>query len=336
MGGRVDLQPVERTSDAFQQPVAGGQIEAMCRRAFGDHARIGRVAEIGVGTYNSTYRVDIEGRDPVILRVAPDRTRQWRSDRDAMRNEYAAAPYLVTLGRIVPRILAVDFTHQLIGRDYMFQTLLGGVPADRGLGSYPRSRWGSYYRQLGAITRAVHDVRGERFGRVAGPGFATWSEALTDQLLAAAGDFDGAGLDSGDVRRVAAAAGVHRAVLDTVSQPRLLHGDLWRLNILLDPDAAEPTITGVLDCDGASWGDPMADWTIHRIRQRPGAEADAFWDTYGRPAMDAASALRELFYRGRNLVGVRLDIHRRGIDLDDVPPIHWDLSDVLSRLDEVP
>jgi aminoglycoside phosphotransferase (APT) family kinase protein len=329
----VIVQTVERESDAFQQPVSPDQIEAMCRRAFGEHVRVTRVVEITIGTYNSTYRVDLEGREPVILRVAPDRARQSGSDRDSMRNEYAAAPYFAALGALIPRNLAVDFTHQLIDRDYLFQALLTGVPASQNLDSYPESGRASYYRQLGAITRAIHDVRGDRFGRVSGPGFATWGEALADRFCALARDYDEAGLDSGSVHRVIAATNSHRAALDEAGQPRLLHGDLWSLNILIEPGNDEPTITGILDCDAASWGDPLADWTIHRVRQRAGTEADAFWDTYGYPATDASAAVRDLFYRARNLIGARLDIDRRGIDLETVPPIHWDLAEVFARLE---
>ena len=36
------------------------------------------------------------------------------------------------------------------------------------------------------------------------------------------------------------------------------------------------SVTGVLDFDGACWGDPMAEWTIHRVRQRSGTDVDAF------------------------------------------------------------
>ena len=327
------VQTVEREADAFQQPVSPDRIEAMCRRAFGEHVRVTRVVEIGVGTYNSTYRVDVEGRESVILRVAPDRARQSGSGRDAMRNEYAAAPYFAALGALVPRNLAVDFTHQLIGRDYLFQTLLPGTPASQNLDSYPESGRASYYRQLGAVTRAIHDVRGESFGRVSGPGFATWSEALADWFRTLARDYDESGLDSGDVHRVIAAAEARRAVLDEIGEPRLLHGDLWTLNILIDPGADEPAITGILDCDAASWGDPLADWTIHRVRQRAGTEVDAFWDTYGHPIADAAATVRDLFYQARNLIGARLDIDRRNIDLATVPPIHWDLTEVLARLE---
>ncbi|HEV2885322.1 MAG TPA: hypothetical protein VGX49_00290, partial [Jatrophihabitans sp.] len=59
-------------------------------------------------------------------------------------------------------------------------------------------------------------------------------------------------------------------------------------------------------------------------------EVDAFWQTYGRPA--GQSPVRALVYRARNVLGARLDIHRRGLDLHDIPPIHWDVTDVLRAL----
>jgi aminoglycoside phosphotransferase (APT) family kinase protein len=308
---------------AFQQAVPAGTIAAICRRAFGPAATAVGVAEIGVGTWNSTYRVEVAGRGPVILRVAPA---PERDGREAMRNEYAAAPYFATLGPLVPRTLYADFTHQLIGRDYMVQEMLPGVPASDGLDAYPDLA--PYFRQLGTITRAIHDVRGARFGPVAAPEFDTWSEALADHFRTFADAYERAGLDAVDVRRILASVDTHRAALDEVREPRLLHGDLWQLNILIDPRASEPTIVGILDYDAASWGDPLADWTIHQVLRREGTEA--FWETYGpRPA----ESLRQLFYQARSLIGARLDIHRRGIDLATVPPVHWDLADVLAGLD---
>ncbi|HEX5540773.1 MAG TPA: aminoglycoside phosphotransferase family protein [Micromonospora sp.] len=308
---------------AFQQEVPAEMIAAMCRRAFGAATTVIRATKIGVGTWNDTYRVEIADRGPVILRVAPS---PERDEREAMRNEYAAAPYFAALGPLVPRTLYADFTHQLIGRDYMLQEPLPGVPAADRLNAYPDLT--PYFRQLGTITRTIHNVRGVRFGPVAAATFATWSEALADQFQTLADAYDRAGLDAGEVRRIRAAVDTHRAVLDEVREPRLLHGDLWRLNILIDPDAPEPAIVGILDYDGASWGDPLADWTIHQVLRREGTEA--FWETYGpRPA----EPIRQLFYQARCLAGARLDIYRRNIDLATVPPVHWDLTDVLKGLD---
>ncbi|MGA4846601.1 hypothetical protein ACOBQB_10140 [Streptomyces sp. G5(2025)] len=42
-----------------------------------------------------------------------------------------------------------------------------------------------------------------------------------------AADLDGVGLDAADVRKVIAVAAHDRAVLDEVTEPRLLTGDLW-------------------------------------------------------------------------------------------------------------
>ncbi|MGI6874834.1 phosphotransferase family protein [Amycolatopsis sp. 3B14] len=79
-----------------------------------------------------------------------------------------------------------------------------------------------------------------------------------------------------------------RVVLDEITEPRLLHGDLWTANVLLSPGAPEPLIGGVLDHDRASWGDPAADWSLYAA-SRPDPVRDAFWAGYGRPA-DTAQA----------------------------------------------
>jgi hypothetical protein len=203
--GRLDVVAVERPA-AFQEPLTAEQIEAMCRGAFGDDVRPVLAVELGLGAYNTTYRVDLGNERQVILRVAPRPDRQYRTERELMRNEHAAEPFLAPIAALMPRTLAVDFGHHIVDRDYLFQTVLDGVPAPDGLAAYPRSEWAGFFRRLGTITRAIHDVRGERFGTVAGTAFATWSDALVDFFEAAAADLDDAGLDARDVREIAALA----------------------------------------------------------------------------------------------------------------------------------
>lgn len=231
----------------------------------------------------------------------------------------------------MPRVVAADFTHELLDRDYLVQTMLPGVRAPEGLARYPRPVWASFYRQLGAATRRLHEVRGERFGRVLDGVHPTWGDALIASLVASAAELDAVGLPSEPIHRVAAAADRDRRLLDEV-EPRLLHGDLWHVNVLVDPDTPEPTITGCYDSDRASWGDPLADWTIDRAQQRPGTERDAFWDTYGTLPTDRASRRRSWYYRALHRVGGRLDLHRRGLDPVTVPGHHWDFAPVLEQL----
>lgn len=250
----MEFRPIERSGDPFQQSVTPDQVEAMCRRVFGPAVRVVSTVELGNGMYNNTYRVDVGEDRLVILRVAPEPARQYRIERELMRNEYASVPFLAPIAPMIPRTIAADFTHEIIGRDYLFQTLLDGVPAAEGIGQYPPRSVGVVFRQMGQIARSIHAVRGERFGPVTGPGFDTWGEAVIAYFADLVADLDDVGLDSTDVREAADAAEKHRAVLDEVTEPRLLHGDLWTVNVMMQPGAAEPTISGVFDNDRTSWG----------------------------------------------------------------------------------
>jgi aminoglycoside phosphotransferase (APT) family kinase protein len=128
----------------------------------------------------------------------------------------------------------------------------------------------------------VHNVTGESWGPLAAPFDARWSDALLRSLTDSSSDLAGWSLPADDVARLCDVIERHRDRVDDISRPRLLHGDLWTANILLDPHAAEPTVTGVVDADRSWWGDPLADWAVYRADSRAvTAERDAFWLAYG-------------------------------------------------------
>ncbi|NMI55840.1 MULTISPECIES: phosphotransferase family protein [unclassified Streptomyces] len=325
----MEFRPIPRPSESFQQPVTVDEIEAICRRAFGTHTKVLSAAELGTGMYNTTLKVTIADQErPVILRIAPEPDRQFTSERALMRNEYASMPYLADLAPLMPRLITVDFTHEIIGRDYMVQTLLDGIPATEHLRTYPRSTWPTYYRQLGEIARRVHAVRGPCFGPLAGPAYGTWSDAVAASLEDIAADLEGAGLDAGDVRKVVAAALRHRTVLDEITEPRLLGGDLWIPNTLLDHDAAEPTINGVYDFDRTWWGDPAADWTIRMVTAKAD-ERTTFWDTYGPLDQSESAQWRQKVYEARHLGAIRLERHRLG-NREGVRASYGSIADILA------
>lgn len=140
-----------------------------------------------------------------------------------------------------------------------------------------------------------------------------------------------AGLDARDAWRLVAAAEANRAVFNEISEPRLLHEDLWTVNVMIDPSASRPFITGVFDCDRTSWGDPDSDWSVLMAARKPGTERDAFWQSYGpRPATTAA-LLRQRFYLARNTARSRLEYHRLG-RTKDVAATYPALGELLERL----
>lgn len=327
----MKFQPIERGADAFQRPVSAEQVLAMCARAFGSGVDVVSAVEIGDGSYNNTYRIEFGDLEPVILRVAPEPARQYRIERELMRNEHAALPYFAPIAAMMPRTLCADWTRDVAGRDYVVQTLLPGESISSGaLERYPRAEWGAHYRQLGVLARQVHAIRGSRFGPVAGPTFARWSEAVLSLLDNTLADLADAALPADDLERVREIAAAGAAVLDEIETPHLLHGDLWG-NVLLDPTAPAPTITGVIDHDRASWGDPLADWTIFLATRRRNPQRDQFWDAYGPLADTPATTWRLLVYRATHLGAVRLERHRTGHH-DTIPETYSDVSDVLDAL----
>jgi len=327
----MDYQPIPRPPDAFQQPVAPEEITAICRRTFGSGTQVTAAVELGGGMYNTTLRVHVTGEErPVILRVAPPPHKQFCSERALMRNEFATLPYLAPIARLMPRLIAADFTHEVIERDVMVQTMLDGVPAVERLGAYPRTTWPGFFRQLGEVARTVHAVRGAHFGPVAGPGYTTWSEALTASFTDIAADLDAAGLDAADLRKAADLVDQHRSTFNEITEPRLLSGDFWTINCLLDASAPAPTLSGVLDFDRTLWGDPAADWTI-RMATAKQDERTAFWETYG-PRNDApAVVLRARIYEARHLGAVRLERHRLG-NREGVRASYDSMADILARV----
>ncbi|MER6376908.1 aminoglycoside phosphotransferase family protein [Streptomyces mirabilis] len=326
----MDFRPVPRDPEAFQQSVTAEDIHAIALRAFGRSVRITSAVELGGGMYNTTYRLLADGLDrPVILRITPAPQRQFASEHELMRNEYATVPFLAPIADLVPRVLAADWSQEITGRDWMVQSHLDGTPAPDRLGDYPRTLWQGFFAQLGTITKDIHAVRGPRFGPVAGPGYATWSEAVLASLTAIAGDVSRVGLDAADVRKVADLAAEHHNVLDEITEPRLLTGDLWTVNTMLAA-APTPVISGVLDLDRTLWGDPAADWTI-RMASAKTDERTAFWDTYGHRASASADAWRALIYEARHLGAIRLERHRLH-NTSGVDDTYASMSAVLTKL----
>ncbi|WP_432154827.1 phosphotransferase family protein [Streptomyces tricolor] len=326
----MDFRPIERDTQAFQQSVTADEIQAIGRRAFGPETQVVSAVELGSGMYNNTYRLTVGGRErPVILRIAPEPGRQFRSERALMRNEYASLPYLAVIAALLPRVVAADWSQEVIGRDWMIQTHLDGVPAPERLGDYPRTAWPAFFRQMGTIAKTVHAVRGPHFGPVNGPAYRTWSEAVLASLQDIAADLDSVGLDAADVRKVAALAARRRAVLDEVTEPRMSLGDFWTLNTMMHSSAPEPVITGVFDTDRSGWSDPLSDWTI-RMALAKQDERTAFWESYGPLDRSPAAQWRQRVYEARHLGAIRLERHRLG--KADVQDTYGAMAAVLADL----
>lgn len=333
----MEFLALDHTPDDFQQPLTLDQIRAVTSRAFGARAHIEAIRELSGGEYNTIYRLALAGGDPVILRVAPSPARwaPWHEEL-LMRREQTVQPYFAALGPLLPRTLLVDFTRDLLDRDYLFQTCMPGEQWKTIAHRLTPEDGAVLWRELAHITQRIHSVTGEAFGHpYPGRCFPTWGFTILDWLERALRDIERFQLESAGTRAILAHARARMRLLDGITSPQLLHGDLWPFNVLVASSETGWHITAVLDYDRAAWGDPFADWTFHLLPRRATPAVRAlFWEEYGKPEETPGARFRELIYDGMHVSNVLVEGGRRR-DADLVAKARAGLARVVAGLGEL-
>ena len=310
---QMEFVVLDRDPRDFQQPVAADVVLMMCRRAFGADITVERAAELTFGMFNTTFLVEMNGRK-VILRVGPHPGAEvFANERDLMRKEYTLQPYLGAYSDLAPRTLFADFSRELLPRDYVFQEYIEGElwdAVDKELSDGDRD---SLWRQLAAIALRIHATDGESFGfPFPGTQHTAWGDFIIDNVTQMRDDILRFGVATGGVPGYLTALTRGKKLLDAIEAPKLLHGDLWPKNVLIDRTQSPPKIVGLLDSERGLWGDPLAEWIFYFLEV-----PDAFWEAYGQPPEDAATRFRMAAYHGMYCVQLFLEAYRFGWDRDE-------------------
>jgi aminoglycoside phosphotransferase (APT) family kinase protein len=250
--------------------------------------------------------------------------------------EQQIQPFFAALAPLMPRTLLADFTHQLIDRDYIFQTYLAGDRWDEIADRFTSDEQLLLWEQFGGITKTIHSTIGTTFGGpYPAPEFATWSETILYRLECASQAMTEAQLDVTDLRSVGAIVRGQTARLDAIEQPHLLHGDLWLFNILVRREVDGPSISGILDADRAWWGDPLADWTMFVLAMAAAPETQRFharfWQAYGELEQTLETTFRQAVYEAMH-IGTALVWASHHDDVETVQRGKRDLRVVIKRL----
>lgn len=303
--------PVDRPAGHFQQAPTPAQLEAMCRAAFGHSVQIHQIRELSSGLFNNTFVVDLADSRTVVLRVAPaPGAHVYPNERWLMRREYSVQPYLVPACPAVPRTLFADFSHTVVDRDYVFQAFIEGEVWGFVKDQLSPDENNAVRRQLGRIARQINAVRGDRFGSpYPDPGFSRWSDALLHLLSAMARELVAQGKDATGAYELVQWIERHRPLFDAITEPRLLHGDLWPQNVIISREGSGLEIVGLIDSERALWGDPEFEWIYCLGNQQP-----AYWEGYGERDTSEGAPLRAVAYRGIWLVLVIMEQQRFNSD----------------------
>jgi fructosamine-3-kinase len=169
------------------------------------------------------------------------------------------------------------------------------------------------WADLGDTLRRLHQSRGEEFGwpvdfaagsvLISNRPSSDWGQFWAEERLTA----PAALLDRPWRERIAAAAEIARSVLPAAPEPSLLHGDLWRGNVLV----SEGEVAALID-PICYYGHAEADLAMLTLFDAP---PDEFWEAYAplEPGAEARRPVYELFHA---IVHMRLYGPRYGPLLD--------------------
>jgi aminoglycoside phosphotransferase (APT) family kinase protein len=258
-----------------------------------DPGQVAAREELGAATYNTAYRIRLDDGAGLVLKIAPAPGAPGLShERDLMRTEtmfYRTAADALP----VPEVVRADFSHAVVGSDWLLMTELPGRSWHELDGELTPTDRERLRHDLGALVAGLHLIRGEGFGYPQVGLAGSWREAFTgmvEDLLADADRWDAPLPVRASLIRSLFAA--HAPALDQVTTPVLVHFDLWRGNILVDGGR----ISGIVDGERALWGDPLAEMVS--LALFGGIEDDKeFLSGYGAIASDDDARRRLAMYQ---------------------------------------
>lgn len=308
------------------------QIRALLERHFGSGLHSFGVEELGGGTFNETYLIEIPEKEKLVLKIAPPVTPDMYWDDVAlMRREHNTLPFFASIGPLIPKTVLVDFTHQIIGRDYVLQTFMEGDRWSDIEDELKQEESIDLWRQCGEIVKQIHETTGEQFGYpYPGRAFTHWSDVILDRFSRIARSLRVYHIEISHFSTISEIVSSAQSVLDDIRTPRLLHGDLWTFNLLVTRKNGKPFLTGVLDTERAWWGDPLVDWIMFLLSIRSEerywqSRLAAFYSGYGALGQSETTQFRQEIYKAMHVGSSAVWAARHG-NQEDIQRAHQDLS----------
>lgn len=243
------------------------QQKVVVAAAFGSHVNIIQSTELTGGYFNAAYDLLLSDGRATILKIAPSEEIVTLSyEQGIMATEVAAMQLMKSTGTVpVPEVYVYDNSKTVISSDFFFMEKIIGQPYNEikeELGPQLRE---SIEAELGRYCRIINEISGDRFGLFHSSSQAegtTWREAFGHLMMNLLED----------ARRLEAKMPIPLViieaeiknrlyVMDAVTEPRLVHWDLWDGNVFV----RDGRIVALIDWERALWGDPLMEYYFRYI-----------------------------------------------------------------------
>ncbi len=247
------------TASKIYKDVTRAEAEAIIAHSI-PGASVTGYTPVSGGLFNTTYKVVTENPcRELVLRVGPiNRELLLPYERHLMDAEAYVNKLLTAHGVPTPELVACDTSKTVIDRDYMITAYMDSVALSDS--SVPEERRDALYEETGRLMRAVHAVKGEKYGRIAdffaGIQYDTWADFMMAHIAEVGALCMQFGVfDAVFINRVTAMYHNCRPLFETVTEPFLIHADIWAGNILVKETGGAYNVTAIIDADRAVFGD---------------------------------------------------------------------------------
>jgi aminoglycoside phosphotransferase (APT) family kinase protein len=272
---------------SINPPVCHADTLQVIRQAFGGSMDLMAAVPLPGGQINATSLTILENGDRLILRAAPSEadasaSPSWLTSR-GLRREAAAISAMPDLAHLLPVTVAHSFEDNFLGRDWVMQQVMPGVPLSTVDSSLEPDTRASIWKEVGSFTRQMHDHSCAAFGPTGEDGFENWTGLLTSDAAGLLDDAQRFSLPAAPFERLVRLIADHTATLDDIGPPALIHSDLLPPHIFVtDDDDGELHLGGVIDLEFARYADRASEHVLPEfgLGYVPTEMRDAFNDGY--------------------------------------------------------
>lgn len=264
---------------------------AMARKAFPEKT-VADVRELTAGYFNAAYMFTFADGSRSVVKIAANNSDGLMSNEVNMMTAEIRAMDIARANGIphVAQVQYHDATRTLCSGEYFFMEALPGDSYDQLRKELSDGQRAAIDYEIGAYEKALTPILGTHFGMVGDDQrkFSCLYDFVRYLLSNAIAD--------GERRNVAlpltgeqilSALEKDRAVFDEVTQPTLVHWDMWPGNIFIQ----DGHISGVIDWERAMWADPLIDDRFRRHSRCP-----AFLEGFGLTQLSDSQYRRILWY----------------------------------------
>jgi aminoglycoside phosphotransferase (APT) family kinase protein len=265
------------------------QAEAIVALAFEENGVLQHFEKCDEGWFNAVHRLELKDGTRYILKIAPPpHVRVLRYEHKLITTEVQTLRLVGERTALpVPAVIAWDDSCELLPSPWFVMDHCPGELLSSLRATLDPDAQEAIEEQLARHLASMNSITAPTFGRPDSTAThdSVWSVAfarLVDDLLA----------DSTEAcvqlpvstTAIADLIASETAALDVVSEPQLVHWDLWDPNVFIDPDTYE--VVGLIDFERALWADPLMEAQFAGKRSH-----DRIFDAYGRRFLDEPQAV---------------------------------------------